>query len=737
MPTTHSNQPHRRRLHFKYTAEWRWVDVRPSASPAAAPFGPPFDLKSDEQEPAGGCPTPKPVLYMPVKRQEMKEIVPSLGIFVSFWEQGTLQNVAVPAHRGRSLKVTVFNVWGGHEKGAVSFDGVLDDRGCCFIRIRSTIVMDWLDPERGKVLGGRINELLLDFRFACPDLNVDGKPLKGQSLNRVFLYRRKVIVFLPGVFGSQIKLRTPDGRTVGFPDYYDEPSTFGRIMELVSPGHAIVRQTWSFLNQQVGGLECDAAGRPLLSPVKATLLRLLGKVYDVYDNCRAARIRYFAGVPKEFRLVELQLFAYDWRGDLTETAQALAKSLTKLREEGPAALHKLPDYDDEIALAGHSTGGLIIRRALGEPGMQEVVSHALFLNVPFRGAPKALGVILTGEDPPGGARMIPFVDADSLRALALGMPIVYHLAPSAAYDDRVAYTPNRPRTAAPSIEDDKRDLIAAAIEIGFMAPPRFVKAFGLSPEDRALLAATADKWHQYWAEAFERYRAQDLYEAVYPTGHPKRDGWFTDELRSRGLEAQFAARFVGGWNTELAERARRFHEESEEVARSGHWKAKAFVFYSVVEEPTTLRIHLDRVGHADFPGLASFLDAEGVPIRSLADGAIAPHRRKEQHSVAKERTVPALITHQWTATPGRFRRTIWRIHGDNEGKAGDGTVPTASLVGFGGPAKLLKPIPEGPSHADATKNDFVWDRIMEILQGTLSENVVDARADLVKGKAGS
>ncbi len=46
-----------------------------------------------------------------------------------------------------------------------------------------------------------------------------------------------------------------------------------------------------------------------------------------------------------------------------------------------------------------------MNRALGEPGMQARVSHAFFINVPFLGAPKALSVILTGQDPPGGYSM--------------------------------------------------------------------------------------------------------------------------------------------------------------------------------------------------------------------------------------------------------------------------------------------------------------------------------------------
>jgi hypothetical protein len=582
-----------------------------------------------------------------------------------------------------------------------------------------------------------VNEVLLDFSFQCPSLKIDGQPLAGQSINRLFLYRRKLIVFLPGVFGSKISVTTPDGRTLGFPDYYDEPSTFVKLLGQMSPAVEYSRQAWSFLNQRLGGLECDAAGKPLLRPVKPALFNFGGIVYDTFDECRAARRRYFEGVPKDFRLVEIRLFAYDWRCDLKEGAEALAASIRHLHEgDGPDCLKNLPDVDDQVAVAGHSTGGVIIRRALKEAGMQARISHAFFLNVPFRGAPKAMGVILTGKDPPGGGplnRMIPFVDADSLRALALGMPIVYHLAPSAAYPEQVAFTPNRPKGAPPSIEDDKRDLVTTAIDSGFLPPPRFIKASGLTAEQRAQLAATADKWHEYWGEAFERFRAQEVYAAVYPAGYAKYDGWFSRELRSRSLDDQFNARFIGGWNDKLAEDAKVFHEESEAEARSGRWAKKAYIFYSVAKAPTMLSVHYERLGGNEYPDLVALLDAERMPLWKFTDGEAIPPRREEEFTLSGDRTVPAPVVHQWNAVPRSYRRTVWRLHGENRPFAGDGTVPTRSLLGFGGPAQVVKPVPGGPDHTTAPNEEYVWDMIMRILQDTATPDDFDEKADPITG----
>jgi hypothetical protein len=717
MATTQTNQPYTRTIHFKYVAEWRWVDVRASASPAATPFGPPFELRPGEQEPATGCPSPKPVVYMPVKRTKRQQIVPSLGIFVSFWEEGNLLNVSVTAHRGAAVKVEVWNVFRGERKGPLSLDGKLDDHGRCFIKVPAETVAKWLDAEKPGPLGGRINELLLDFSFSCPDLKVNGQPLKGQSINRAFLYRRKVIVFLPGVFGSKVQVTTPDGRQLGYPDWYSEPSALqGALESLLGPvalPHTIARQGIHAINQRLGGLECDWAGKPLLKPVKAFIFSLLGLVYDVFDRCREARAAYF-DMPNDFRLVELRLFAYDWRGDLTESAVALAKALAAQAE----SLRRLPDTDDEVAVSGHSTGGVIIRRALGEPAMKDLVSHAFFMNVPFRGAPKALGVALTGKDPIGGgfmSRMIPFIDPDSLSSLALSMPIVYHLASSNAYGEQIAFTPDRGGGAPTSVEKDKDALITAALQAG-LTPPQFVKAAGLSDEERAGLAMTADEWHAYYREAFERHRAQEIYAAVFPHGLPKREGWFKAEMKARGLELQFAARSTGGWNRELAARAQKFHEESEAIARSGAWADKAYVFYSLTEAPTTLSTHLERVSEAEYPNIAAFLKAERIPMLAFERGEAVPPSGTEKITLADGRSAPALTWHQWTVTAdGRYKRTVWRIYVVNRPKSGDSTVPVRSLLGFGGRAHVFKPTDK--PHPEATDDVRVWTGVIRVLQG--------------------
>jgi hypothetical protein len=715
MPTTQHDEPYCKIIEFEASAELRWHDVPPSADPTATPFGPP-DLDCSGQMPFdASAASSKPISYVPVKKQNGNEIFPALQLHLTVTELGELWNVCAPSHEGARVEIEVWNVWGGKRRGPAKLTGTLGSQGTCDIIVTPATVEQWLDPT-GE-LGGRVNELLLDYGFKFPTLTVDGQPLQGQSKTRVYLYRRKVIVFLPGVFGSQVQIKTPDGRTLGFPDFYSEPASFmDRLQDFISPELALSRQIHDGLNQKVGGLECDAAGRPLLEPLRPALFSLKGAVYDIFDACHGARMEYFSDVPERFRLIELRVFAYDWRTDLTDSAKALAAKLDSLQTE----LRSLPDTDDEVALAGHSTGGLIMRRALGEPGMQTKVSHAFFISVPFLGAPKALSVILTGQDPPGGDRMIPIVSADSLRDVALSMPIVYHLAPSAEYPMRAAFTPNRPPDAVASIEDDKRDLVETALDAGFMPRPRFVRASRGSAAERAQLAASADSWQSFWAEASERQRAQDLYDAMFLRGHPQRDAWLPNELRSRDLEAQYAARVPGGWNTELAARAAQFHRESQEVGASEAWAEKSYVFYSVDSSTTTLSVHLERVSEAAFAGPIDLLKDEDIPTLRFLEGDVEPPRGREEHTLDRV-TVPALMVHQWSRSEGQCRKVVWRLWGESAVKAGDRTVPLRSLVGLGGRARFAPPPKEdsdNTAHKDTPKDGHLWLHIVGSLQGT-------------------
>jgi hypothetical protein len=186
---------------------------------------------------------------------------------------------------------------------------------------------------------------------------------------------------------------------------------------------------------------------------------------------------------------------------------------------------------------------------------------------------------------------------------------------------------------------------------------------------------------------------------------------------------QAAARVPGGWNIELAARAKRFHEESEAIAKSGEWDHKAYVFYSITEHLTTLSVHLERESEAKFDGPISLLRDENVGVLRFLDGDVVPLRSEEEQMVGKDEArhgVPAPVVHQWSAADGKCRKTVWRLWAKNAASSGDGTVPEESLRRFGGKAPLQRVgvAKEKVDHIDSPKHETVWRSIMQMLQGT-------------------
>lgn len=714
MASTTPGTPHKGTIRLNYSADIKSY-VPAAKDLAAKSIGPPTVLAAGEVL-GWNQVEPKPVLYVPVKRTKGQDAVPKLCLEIKIWETGWVTNVPIASLAGKAVQITVRNVYEGPDGPATgkpaTIDGKLDSYGECNIDLPPSKVAEWLDPD--KPFGGRVNEVLLDFSFVIPDVPSEGRPLAGQSQNRVYLYRRKAIVFLPGVFGSKVYVMLPDGRELGFP---------------------------SFLDHNVGALECDESGVPLVKSEPPELVTMWGTVYDVGNACDGARRAQYPRLDKGFLLTQMWLHCYDWRLDLTNAAKDLADGIRDLSDQ----LGKRPDYDDQVAVAGHSTGGLIIRRALGLDGMDDRISHAFFLNTPFRGAPKAMGVILTGQDPPGGPPMIPLiVDPVSLRNVALSMPIVYHLSPSNAYKERVALSPDRPASnSATDVAADKRAFVNAAIDRGVRPEGTFVKS-GLGKGWTTALAGDADRWHAFWNEASERQRAEAAYRLEWPSGWPAFDGWLSEQEARADNQRQVQYRVSGRWNDALARAAQNFHDESEKIANGRKWKDRAFVFYSVHPTiRTTMRVTLEE----DATAQRQVADAKaltGVKFPDLLHGKARAPRPPglTQPFTAKTKSVysgtsPLVKTYQWSLVdnPRRVLEQAWNLWAECVPAAGDGTVPTQSLLGFGDPGTctIFKALDwcdsldeGGTSHVPAPNHPEVWRRIHRAIQGILLSKDVES-----------
>jgi hypothetical protein len=595
----------------------------------------------------------------------------------------------------------------------------------CTIEIPPSKVKEWLD---GSTLKALVNENLLDFRFTLNGVMDGGQPVQGQSRNRLFLYCKKTVVFLPGLFGSQLQIKMTDGRVLGYPAFYKS-------------GHFEWSKWWvPDTDQYAGILECDENGVPLYSFPNISLLMchdfsyvpdlsfLPHDVIDPFTACHAARRTILPLVPAKFLLYTLIIYPYDWRTDLTDAAARLNRHLLDLQTK---RLKTDPDSDDQVAVMGHSTGGVVIRRALGpisdndcmdpalkdgnHPAADGLISHAFFLSVPFNGAPKALPVLMTGLAEPEGDKMLPMLTPETLVAISLVMPIVYHLATTSDYGYRPASSPARPSPATPDREGDKAAFVAAALDAGLMPRPWFVSATVTKQADRENLARGADEWHKLVRELWERTSGLSvLSPASASYGVTK---WFDNEIDRRGLRYQYDARQVaGGWNATLAARAKDFHQKSI-TAITGVWKHRSAIFFGIAEAATFRQTNLSKGAVTTHSGGVIGVLREHGGTYSASSLSQANIQTASWHNKAKTVYFTGGIKtfNQWSEDGDQISQTPWTLQWAMQPLGGDGTVPSDSQLAEANNVAKLIPIAnykESPKHMDTTKATHVWESLV-------------------------
>ena len=266
------------------------------------------------------------------------------------------------------------------------------------------------------------------------------------SKNLLHILKQKLILFIPGVFGSRIKVKGHEGEEA-FPEW----------------------STGLDWDPEFMWLKCNTSGVPLNEAVWLDLFRKFdfapgddAFIYrdledrDEVKNPPHYPFLYCDGVRVPHYI--LRAWPYDWRLKLENAVDRLMglssddtpwppyavppslPTIIKEAKEGTfddrenAGPHLYKYMDDKIAIACHSTGGLITRGVLCRQGIEDYVDKAFFINVPFWGAPKAYYVYLSGD-------MVPFVNNKYMQSLAPNMPIIYYLAPTEKYPSVVAVLP--------------------------------------------------------------------------------------------------------------------------------------------------------------------------------------------------------------------------------------------------------------------------------------------------------
>lgn len=309
-----------------------------------------------------------------------------------------------------------------------------------------------LECNLDSILRGLNNDVNRNVIEASVRINCNGKVFNPQSTNFLHIIRQKLILFIPGVCGSTITVRShPDEDA--YPEWglleIDVPLIYDDEIELL----------W---------LECDKEGDPTLDSeaIKVDLLRSF--VQPIYNVEEQEVVNYPPNHPRLVQVVDESVYRipyykvipwpYDWRlrleyavdalmgispkGNYTGSGEAVRPSieeiikkaqeneLEKIYDKNKDKNEKFTFLDEKVALVCHSTGGLITQGVLKRDGVKKLVDKAFFINVPFRGAPKAYYVYLTGD-------MLPMIRNWVMRKIAPNTSIVYYLAPTELYHGEV------------------------------------------------------------------------------------------------------------------------------------------------------------------------------------------------------------------------------------------------------------------------------------------------------------
>jgi len=321
---------------------------------------------------------------------------------------------------------------------SISFDGALK---------KAVITFDskkLLDNVKATV-----NTAVLEATVTVRDTPLS-KQVKADSSNVLFLYLQKLIVFLPGVCGSTISIVPPTGGAAQevFPvvsqGLVGEPPI--NLLECRRDGTAIHSADEIDLFRSYGVGKASSIN---VAPPLSQLFRLPLDTSLVYDVERMNALVSPKDHPKvtvdgngPMRFYLMQPWPYDWRGRLENTAELMFSGRGQKVDppyRDPPPIRRILDekkkdnplLDDKVALAGHSTGGVVMRGVLLHAGVTDLVDQAFFIDVPFFGAPKSYYVYLSGD------MGVPIVRSSLMRNLAPNMPIVYYLAPDLAYPDAI------------------------------------------------------------------------------------------------------------------------------------------------------------------------------------------------------------------------------------------------------------------------------------------------------------
>ncbi|MDQ0719826.1 hypothetical protein QF049_001087 [Paenibacillus sp. W4I10] len=150
---------------------------------------------------------------------------------------------------------------------------------------------------------------------------------------------------------------------------------------------------------------------------------------NVVNGFNIKRKKIYKGIIEGFTSEEAELFSYDWRVNIIQSAELLVSEINRLSAK----------YEN-LHLVAHSMGGMIAKIAilqLKEYGLSDKVKKLITIGTPWHGAPDSYKALSFGE--PGFfedlSNLFEAFNDKKTRALARQLPSVFQLLPSRHYFD--------------------------------------------------------------------------------------------------------------------------------------------------------------------------------------------------------------------------------------------------------------------------------------------------------------
>ena len=125
---------------------------------------------------------------------------------------------------------------------------------------------------------------------------------------------------------------------------------------------------------------------------------------------------------------DLFLFPYDWRYGVSGKFANGTTNVNLLKQKIADILQQTGS--DKVDVIAHSNGGLLVKKYAMDNSTDNHIGKAIFVGVPNTGAPKAIKVLVQGDN-----MGVPGLNDAEMKKLAQNFPVSYDLLPSQKYYD--------------------------------------------------------------------------------------------------------------------------------------------------------------------------------------------------------------------------------------------------------------------------------------------------------------